>query len=86
MRFLRSLALGLLGLATSVAAQDDTSSVAVELDRGSFKKFIEQNTVVLTDCEFTPPRERNANLWARAFWLIFFSSLRSTSHSSCRFD
>lgn len=60
MRLLKSLALGLLGLATSVAAQDDAASVAVELDRATFKNFIEQNTVVLTDCKFFF-LERNAN-------------------------
>lgn len=51
MRLFRGLTFGLLGLAASVAAQDDLS-VSVELDRATFSKFIEQNTVVLTDCEF----------------------------------
>lgn len=50
MRLLKSLAVGLLGVATGVAAQDD--SLAVELDRAKFGKFIEQNHVVLTDCKY----------------------------------
>lgn len=56
MRLFKSLAIGLLGLATSVAAQED--SVAVELERITFQKFIDDNSVVLTDCEFLCPRRR----------------------------
>lgn len=51
MRLLESLAVGLLGLATGAVAQDD--NFAVELDRAKFGKFIEQNSVVLTDCEYS---------------------------------
>lgn len=49
MRLFSSLGLGLLGLATAVLAQDDPA--AVELDKSSFKKFIQNNHVVLTECE-----------------------------------
>lgn len=53
MRLFSSLGLGLLGLvATAVLAQDDPA--VVELDKGSFKKFIQNNHVVLTECECHP--------------------------------
>lgn len=49
MRLLQSLALALVGLAASVAAQDE--SLTIELDKSSFNKFIKENDVVMTDCE-----------------------------------
>lgn len=52
MRLLSSLGLGLWALATSVLAQEE--ALAVELDRSSFKKFVENNHVVMTECELGP--------------------------------
>lgn len=49
MRLLTRFALGLLGLAAGVAAQDEA---AIELDRAGFSKFIETNSVVMVDCEY----------------------------------
>lgn len=49
MRLLTGFALGLLGLAASVAAEDEA---AIELDRTGFSKFIENNNVVMVDCEY----------------------------------
>lgn len=57
MRLLSSLGFGLLRLATAVLAQGDTA--AVELDRATFKRFIDNNHVVLTECEWSDPRSRN---------------------------
>lgn len=53
MRLLSSLGFGLLGLATAVLAQDEPA--AAELDRASFKKFIDKNNVVMTECELPNP-------------------------------
>lgn len=50
MRLLSSLGVGLLALAATVLAQEE--SLAVELDRGTFRKFVQNNHVVLTECEF----------------------------------
>lgn len=50
MRLFSSLGLGLLALATTVLAQEE--SLAVELDRGTFRKFVQNNHVVLTECEY----------------------------------
>lgn len=50
MRLLSSLGLGLLALAATVLAQEE--SLAVELDRGTFRKFVQNNHVVLTECEY----------------------------------
>lgn len=54
MRLLTRLALGLLGLAAAVVAEDDA---AVELDRVKFPKFLESNSVVMVDCKSSLPRE-----------------------------
>lgn len=82
MRLFRGLTFGLLGLAASVAAQDDLS-VSVELDRATFSKFIEQNEVVLTDCKLLlHPRGAPGlgNTPLRCSLLTLPHSLRSTSH------
>lgn len=51
MRLLPSLILGLLDLVATVVAQDDASSLAVELDQRTFKNFVQQNDVVMAECE-----------------------------------
>lgn len=49
MRLLSSLGFGLLGLATRVLAQDEPA--VAELDKNTFKNFVQNNDVVMTECE-----------------------------------
>jgi hypothetical protein len=49
MKSLMGLALGLLGLAAGVAAQDETA--AIELDRSTLNSLIKKNDVVMVDCK-----------------------------------